>query len=47
MKASRSADGRKIGNERKEEREVKDDFKLFGLSDYLMEISFSRNEKIG
>lgn len=41
------ADGLNVQYERKEETEVRSQFKVLGLSNYQMELSFPRNGKIG
>lgn len=41
------ADSLNVQYERKEETEVRSQFKVLGLSNYQMELSFPRNGKIG
>lgn len=41
------ADGWNVQYERKEETEVRSQFKVLGLSNYQMELSFPGNGKIG
>lgn len=46
VRVNRFADGLNVGYVRKEEREIKDKFKVFGLNSYHMALPFPENGKI-